>query len=74
MIWGILKALAVPLVIAAAIPLAAVAALCFYLLTIAHASWLLCVALLRRLRGIKREAPPQESRFLETRSAAPLQD
>lgn len=74
MAWGILKAVAVPLVVVLMIPLAAVAALCLYLLAAGHGFWLLCRAIPQWLSGVDDKTVPRKPHFLETGVPTRLQD
>jgi hypothetical protein len=64
----LLMALAIPVVVLVAVPLAVVAALGFYLLAMVHGFWLLCRAPFQWLRGVKDQAEPRKPHFLETRA------
>jgi hypothetical protein len=70
----ILRVLAVPLIIAVAVPLAAIAAIGFCLLAMAHGIWLVCWTLPRWLWSREDRPAPRKPHFLATRPPATLED
>jgi hypothetical protein len=73
--WKIVPAaLLAPLILVVVLPLAALAAVGFYLLAIAQAFWLLCRALPCWLSGSRREKMPRQPHFLETHTRSGLPD
>jgi hypothetical protein len=70
----ILTVLAMPLVIVVAVPLAALAALGFYLLAIVHGVWLLCRAVSQWLRRAKDKTESGQLHSLAARAPTHLGD
>jgi hypothetical protein len=72
--WVVLRTVAVPLVVVLMVPLAIVAALCFYVAAAGHGFWLLCRAIPQWLAGMKDKTAPRKPHFLETPTPTRIED